>query len=157
MVKVNSTLDRDLYRDICTIPNCINSAEKFYRNLFLCPMHAQQIQNGTFDPAPLLEGRDRVYIYALEADGANLLKFGRSTNPLKRYFQIKDGSPIDIKLLGYCYDPHGGSTETEIHKYLDKFNVKGEWFTATPESLRVAEFIKNEEIEELLKTCKSRK
>ena len=54
------------------------------------------------------------YLYVLEAPCVNLLKFGRSENPMRRFRQVLDGSPVEIKMLGYCLDPEKGRTAAWI-------------------------------------------
>jgi hypothetical protein len=85
-----------------------------------------------------LENRS-VRVYFIKC--GDYVKIGKSTNPERRLksLQIKgektikpDG--IDLataEILGHV--PGGGSIETALHRHLKAHNVKGEWFSFSPE------------------------
>lgn len=74
------------------------------------------------------EDRPSGFIYFIRCSG--LIKIGFSTNPRKRFHNLKSMLPFDAKLLGY----HAGSEETErkLHQLFWHLKRRGEWFEATP-------------------------
>lgn len=147
----------DKRRDACEVPNCSGASIKTYRRVFLCSLHAQQILNGTLDSSILDSLGPRCYIYVLASSQVKLLKFGRSREPLHRFRQIRDGSPVDVDFVGYCLDPQNGTTEGDIHKYLAKYRVNGEWFTDCEETRQIAKLIQEGDADSIIKACKSLK
>lgn len=85
-----------------------------------------------------LENRS-IRVYFIKC--GDYVKIGRSSNPERRLksLQVKGNStikPDDIDLataeiLGHV--PGGSTVETALHRHLKEHNVKGEWFSFSPE------------------------
>ena len=126
----------------CRILGCCNEAKNYYKGIKYCSLHAIEIRDGklNFDQISFLRKQD-IFLYALEAPEVGLLKFGQSTNPEKRHRQVRDGSPVDVELLGYCLDPEKGKLEAWVHAYLYQHRSKGEWFRDNVDSRAMANMI----------------
>lgn len=72
-------------------------------------------------------------LYAIEALEAKRIKFGITGNIKKRFAQIRNTSPIEVKLLGHMRMPP--DAEQYIFQFLKDDRSHGEWFFRT-ESVR---------------------
>lgn len=68
------------------------------------------------------------YVYAVGAD--DLVKIGWSGNPKRRFESIRTGNAGHCRLLGYI--PATMAQEQELHKLLEPWRVRREWFTRSP-------------------------
>ena len=126
----------------CRILGCPNEAKNYYKGVKYCPLHVMEIRDGKLNFDQIFESRKTdVFLYVLEAPEVNLLKFGQSTNPEKRHRQVRDGSPVDVELLGYCLDPAKGKLEAWVHAYLYQHRTKGGWFRDHSETRGMADLI----------------
>ena len=72
-------------------------------------------------------GTKRVYFLRCE----NYVKIGSSVNIEDRVRDLKTGNPFEIEILGAINDNGQamcGPLETEIHRSLERFRHKNEWF-----------------------------
>lgn len=84
-----------------------------------------------------------VYIFGMENDGdlfssllsgighgefssPGLYKIGTTANPIRRWHQVQVHSPWDLRVFAII--PGGFELEAAIHKSLDEFRTRGEWF-----------------------------
>ncbi len=90
------------------------------------PAHlAQPVRYGDHDPDALYG-----YVYAVECCGA--VKVGSSAlQPETKLMQLQIGSPHKLHMLGAL--SHTREDESAIHKLLDPFWIRGEWFALVPE------------------------
>ena len=73
-----------------------------------------------------LISKDEEYIYFAKIKNKEIIKIGYSINPKKRIIDMNTAMPLDIEILAVIK----GSRKTEkwLHKLLQKYNIKGEWF-----------------------------
>lgn len=136
----------------CRIAGCINEAKNFYRGDRYCAQHAREFRDGAVSfTESHVRPQPNIYLYVFEAPAVQLLKFGRSENPKRRFQQVLDGSPIDITMLGFCLDPEKGRTEAWIHAFLHEHRSKGEWFRDHPDCRMIAGMIVENQPTELVK------
>jgi hypothetical protein len=67
------------------------------------------------------------YLYAMQA--GQMVKFGRSTDPLARVKELQTNHPLPLSLLVAV--PCHASLEPAVHKCFAGDHVSGEWFHAT--------------------------
>ena len=96
-----------------------------------------------------------VYIYAFYAPEIELLKLGLSRDPKKRFGEVRDNSPVDVQLVGYCRDLEGGRLEALIHAYLQPHRVRGEWFREHPDTRMIVNLIASNRPAELSKAART--
>lgn len=101
---------------------------------------------------PLLNGKSRVYVYAISAPELSIFKIGKSLHPKKRYSTLKSIFPVDLELLGYVLDTSGGYLEAWLHAYLQGSRKKGEWFRDTEETRKIVDLIVSNKISEMMLT-----
>lgn len=73
-----------------------------------------------------------VYFIWLVAGNRVYLKVGRSVNPLNRYEQLAAGmpeEPYELHLLACLNEEQASIFERMIHRHLDYFKTRGEWFS----------------------------
>ena len=65
------------------------------------------------------------------------IKIGFSLAPAIRIVELQNGSPHDLKLLGWV----AGTTDTErsLHEQFSEYKIRGEWFRAHPSLLSFIE------------------
>lgn len=65
-------------------------------------------------------------VYAIWAEGSDLVKFGFSEDVRKRFSNLRAGSPDALHLLMDI--PGGEDLERELHFRFRSYRVRGEWF-----------------------------
>ena len=65
-------------------------------------------------------------IYAIEAVGSGMVKFGRAKNPKNRLKELSTGSPHPLRLLAMAN--WNDDVERLIHAAFRHLRVNGEWF-----------------------------
>ena len=68
------------------------------------------------------------YIYVLRHENMDLFKIGRSTNVKHRMTELQIGNPFELVLMGTFKFARYVATERRLHKKLEDFNFRGEWF-----------------------------
>lgn len=81
------------------------------------------------------------YLYAIGEVGGKEVKLGVSKNPGYRLKQLQTGHPAKLVLWGFCKEA-SPLTEKEVHKFLAKDRIEGEWFSLTEATRLVVERIK---------------
>lgn len=66
------------------------------------------------------------YLYFIQSKETGHIKIGRSVNPEKRIKALQTGSHRQLRLIASFQDM--GWREPELHEYLKKWRVSGEWF-----------------------------
>jgi hypothetical protein len=85
-------------------------------------------------------------IYAIQVIGAPFkpyTKFGKSNDPASRLVQHQTSSPFQVVLLASADWPD--AEEAKIHKYLEKYHVRGEWFAAGRRTSLVIDLLQQED------------
>src|SRR3990172_6472527 len=82
-----------------------------------------------------------IYLYVFVAPAISLIKFGSSERPHKRLLEAMDGSPVEIRMLGYCRDPEGGRMATWIQASLYEHKDRAGWFRDHEDCRRIANMI----------------
>lgn len=77
------------------------------------------------------------YVYFVRQEGTELLKIGRSANPLRRFESLQTGSPHHLTLVGYLRETDE-LNESVLHTRFRAFRAKGEWFR---EGFEIATFL----------------
>ena len=75
------------------------------------------------------------YMVLCHGDGSIYLKIGHSREPIVRLNQIRTGCPLEPRILAYCHLPsheHAVRVEAALHTALDKWRIRGEWFSFKP-------------------------
>lgn len=81
-----------------------------------------------------------VYIFGMENEGdmfggllgigtGDLYKIGTTVNPIRRWQQVQVHSPWELRCFAVI--PGGFDVETEIHRRLDNYRTRGEWFNVS--------------------------
>lgn len=79
-----------------------------------------------------------VYIFGMENEGdmfgellgggfSDLYKIGTTVNPIRRWRQVQVHSPWELRVFSVI--PGGFDIEAEMHKRLNDYRTRGEWFT----------------------------
>ncbi len=80
------------------------------------------------------------YIYFIQQEFTACVKIGFSKNILNRLYNLQNGSPFDLKIIGLI-DP-GSASPAKLEEYLHKkfgvFSMRGEWFQGAQEILDFA-------------------
>lgn len=76
-------------------------------------------------------------IYALEQGDREAIKFGFSRSLHTRLNTIRTASSSPVKLLAHYPATH--AEERRLHKQLQKFRLKGEWYDPAPEIMAIVE------------------
>lgn len=73
------------------------------------------------------------YVYCFRC--GEYLKIGKTTNPKKRLDHYNDARPIDIEVIFLQKVPYAGMAYAEawLHRQLDEFRIKPEWFKTPPD------------------------
>jgi hypothetical protein len=66
------------------------------------------------------------HLYFIQSKDTGHIKIGRSVNPQKRIKALQTGSHKELRLIAYFEGL--GWREPIIHRDLDRWRVKGEWF-----------------------------
>ena len=61
------------------------------------------------------------------ADGLRLVKIGRSRDPEQRLSKLQTGNPVKL-IVHMLFPDEGVTSESALHKTLEKHRVSGEWF-----------------------------
>ena len=77
------------------------------------------------------------FIYLLHDIDQHLLKIGYSTNPPRRFKEIKNANTNQIKIIGII--PGSLTNEAILHTRWKKYNYKLEWFNYEEEILEYFE------------------
>lgn len=75
-------------------------------------------------------------LYIIRQKDTNFFKVGITTDIEKRFSAIQNGNPADLEIK---YNENFFLCETiekNIHKHLELFHVRGEWFQMTPNKLK---------------------
>jgi hypothetical protein len=72
--------------------------------------------------------RKHQFVYILKCSQTGVIKIGISHNPAKRLSAIQTGYPFLLKLDRVILTDDPRLTERQLHKALDDFRLKGEWF-----------------------------
>ena len=87
-------------------------------------------------------------LYAIITDGEpSFVKFGISKNPSKRLYAIRNGCPLDMRLLGSVLGSY--PEEEKLHKALWEHHIRGEWFACQGAAKEAAEFVGAGDLESL--------
>lgn len=81
---------------------------------------------------PILTGES--FVYFIQADVVGLVKIGCTVSPYKRFNELKNASPVRLRLLKLLR-VHGKSrdVEAEFHRRFAHLRAHGEWFRPAPE------------------------
>lgn len=72
-----------------------------------------------------------LYVYAIQAMTTRYIKVGKTDRIDRRIFELATGCPHELEYLGRWKADK--TTETELHKHLDRYFHRGEWFELEPE------------------------
>lgn len=86
----------------------------------------------------ILQGNENGIYVVFDGDAA---KIGIGREPHKRAAALQVGNPRQLIL--YASAPGNAELETLLHELLAKWQIRGEWFAASPETLAVAELIRS--------------
>lgn len=66
-------------------------------------------------------------LYCIEAVGCKAIKVGKSMRPSQRLRTMQTSHFADLRIIriGMC----GPQTERNVHKAIEKFRIRGEWFS----------------------------
>jgi len=81
---------------------------------------------------------DAPFLYAIQHEGAGLVKIGRSVNPKDRFRGLQNACPVTLNLVGFEKVLHP-TLERLLHQWLDDDRAHGEWFRPTPHLTSVLE------------------
>lgn len=98
--------------------------------VFRCTAHA-----GDYGEPPE-PNWDRQIVYFVQGTISGLIKIGTTTNLKKRLQALRTGSAEPLVLLGAI--PGGDREEQAFHARFGSQRVQGEWFSPSPELLRIA-------------------
>ncbi len=70
------------------------------------------------------------FVYLIEATGSGAIKVGAATNPRARLKALQTGCPVTLVLRQAFGCPPGKACqfENELHRKLDTYRIRGEWF-----------------------------
>src|SRR5690554_8205262 len=83
------------------------------------------------------------YVYAIEAPISRLVKFGFSSNPIRRIKQLQSGWEEELRLLGYSRLYR--HAEYLIHRGMGKYRHHGEWYHMRGKIHRLIDHLKSDE------------
>ena len=66
------------------------------------------------------------YVYILESDG--FIKIGIANDVQRRIKNLQCGNPHEIRLLNSVYSNDPSTVERVLHRRLDRYNIRLEWF-----------------------------
>lgn len=89
----------------------------------------------------------KAYIYAIQCN--KFVKIGQSVDVQKRLAGLQTSNPYPLSLLGAVKAP--SDLEFAIHKYLESFRERLEWFRMTKRVMRVVNLIAEKKDVELAK------
>lgn len=72
-----------------------------------------------------------LYVYAIQAMTTRYIKVGKTDRIDRRILELATGCPHELEYLGRWKADK--TTETELHKHLDRYFHRGEWFELEPE------------------------
>ena len=90
-------------------------------------------------------------IYAIEAVGLGVVKFGMAKNPAQRLYDLPTACPVDLKLLAKA--PMSNWAEKFIHEVFAEEWTRGGWFKKSPRVERFIELLVKAEKEEHVLAC----
>lgn len=125
----------------CFEKGCIHVVYKRGR----CYKHYQAAREPANSHLRYSRGTD--HIYAIRG-AAGLVKIGKSTDPKKRFRNLRNSSPEKLELVGFV--ELSGDAEFEIHDRLRKDRLHGEWFSPSEAVLKVVEMIAARQRDEIL-------
>lgn len=67
-----------------------------------------------------------------------VVKIGVTKDMFRRLKEVQTGFPYNLKILGYIESRKPLKTESKMHQYYRRFNLRGEWFRLTD---RIEEFL----------------
>lgn len=102
---------------ICRANHCLKDAEK---GTNYCKFHQYLIK----EPKPVWHKKKVVYMVGIE--GTDHIKIGYSSDLTSRLSAIQTGSPNNVYIVAVFQG--GKDAERQIHKAMDEFKVRGEWF-----------------------------
>src|SRR6185503_6655252 len=85
-------------------------------------------------------------IYAMQVIGAPFTpytKFGKSNDPAQRLQQHQTSSPFEVMLVASADWPD--EEEAKIHRYLERYHVRGEWFKASRRTTHVIDLLQQDD------------
>lgn len=81
-------------------------------------------------------------VYLMQHDGNGPFKVGIGVNPAQRLQNLQIGNPYLIEVR-HCewfpYELDAQEKERELHQILKAWNVRGEWFLSSPETVDALE------------------
>ena len=96
-----------------------------------------------------LKPNDVLWMYAVEvAAEGRPVKIGLAQNVKARMWNLRVSCPFPMNLLA-CV-PINREIERAVHRHLEPFRIRGEWFTRTPEVDAVIDAIANDRVELLV-------
>jgi hypothetical protein len=75
-----------------------------------------------------LKKRKQQSVYIMQCSQTGVVKIGVSNNPVSRLSAIQTGYPFLLKLERIIKTDEPRLLERQLHKLLDDFRLKGEWF-----------------------------
>lgn len=75
-------------------------------------------------------------VYFLHAPSVNLIKIGRSSDPERRFAEVRLISPVSLDVVGVI--DGGSDVEAALHQKFSHLRSHGEWFHATADLMRFA-------------------
>lgn len=86
------------------------------------------------------------YLYVLGELYSTNVKIGKSVNPGSRLKTLQTGHPGTLILQAFCLhkSPY---TEREIHRRLEESKISGEWFSLTPEVIKVISEMREQKVD----------
>jgi hypothetical protein len=77
------------------------------------------------------------FVYAIGAEGHNLVKIGWAISPDARLFEFQRGSPLKLEIFHTraFTQKIPQLAEAEAHEHLASFRAHGEWFSADRETV----------------------
>lgn len=77
------------------------------------------------------------FVYVIVCVAIPAFKIGLAWDPQRRLQQLQVGSPLELELLRYSRGDK--ALELRLHRALEPWRIRGEWFDLTRESADVAE------------------
>ena len=72
-------------------------------------------------------------VYLVKGNG--LYKIGKTKSLKRRMKELKNMLPFDIELIHFWESNNYSQDESTLHRYLKKYNIKGEWFDLSESQL----------------------
>lgn len=76
------------------------------------------------------------FLYVVKVENTNYYKVGMANDPLNRLITLQIGNPYRLELISAVYSEQAYEKEQAIHKRLDKYRIRGEWFELTDSQVR---------------------